>query len=208
MGETASEAEFDIDARHAQVVGDAPRIDPLEADKLDEGARDLVRAIRASTGAADVDDIPEFMRTMIRHPDLFTCQMEMGKLLYNGLIPVRDRELAILRNAWLCRAPFEWAQHVNIGKRIGLTAEEIERARIGSSAPGWSRHEQAVVKGVEELLEDKAISQETWDTLAETWDEPRLIEFCQMIGQYIATALVQNSLRCRLEGCEEGLAAR
>lgn len=207
MGGSAGE-EFDIEARHREVVGDTPRIQPLAPEEMDDEARELVRAIRASAGAADVDGLPDFFRTMVKHPALFKCQLEMGNLLYNGKIPVRERELAILRNAWICRAPFEWAQHVNISKRVGISAEEIERARLGSAAGGWSRHDEAMFRGVEELHENKAVSQETWDILAESWDEAQMIEFCQMIGQYITTAFVQNSIRARLEDCEEGLAAR
>ncbi len=199
--------EFDVEARHRAVVGDRPRIEPLEADAMDQGARNLVRDIRRSAGVEDTDDLPEFMRTMIKHPALFKCQAEMGSLLYNGLIPTDERELAILRNAWLIRAPFEWAQHVNIARRLGMPNDIAERAKLGSAAEGWSRHERAILKGVEELFEDAALSQETWDILAETWNEAQMIEFCQLIGQYVATAYVQNSIRARLEGCEDGLAA-
>ncbi|MCB2079460.1 MAG: carboxymuconolactone decarboxylase family protein [Novosphingobium sp.] len=208
MSTAATREDFDIDARMAEVVGEAPRIEPLGAEEMDEESRELVRAIRASAGAADVNQLPEFMRTMIKHPALFRLQMEMGNMLYNGKIPQRERELAILRNAWICRAPFEWGQHVIIAHRIGITGDEIERARIGSAAGGWSRHEGAVIKAVEELHGNTAISQETWDLLAETWDEPQLIEFCQMIGQYVTTAFVQNSIRARLEDGNAGLTQR
>ena len=208
MSTAATREDFDIDARMAEVVGEAPRIEPLGAEEMDEESRELVRAIRASAGAADVNQLSEFMRTMIKHPALFRLQMEMGNMLYNGKIPQRERELAILRNAWICRAPFEWGQHVIIAHRIGITGDEIERARIGSAAGGWSRHEGAVIKAVEELHGNTAISQETWDLLAETWDEPQLIEFCQMIGQYVTTAFVQNSIRARLEDGNAGLTQR
>lgn len=203
-----SQADFDIETRMAEVVGDGPRIEPLEPEEMDEASRELVRAIRASAGAADINQLPEYMRTMMKHPALFKCGMEMGNLLYNGKIPQRERELAILRNAWLCRAPFEWGQHVIIAKRIGISTEEIESARLGSAGGDWSRHEGAVLKAVEELHANHAISQETWDVLAESWDEAQLIEFPSMIGQYVSTAFVQNSIRARLEDGNAGLNLR
>lgn len=64
---------------------------------------------------------------MAKHPAIFHRQMEMGNVLFNGRIPPRERELAVLRVSWLAGAPFEWGEHVEIGKRCGLSPPEIER---------------------------------------------------------------------------------
>ena len=61
---------------------------------------------------------------------------------------VRERELAVLRVAWLCRAPYEWGEHVELAKLCGVSAEEIERVTQGSSAAGWSDHECALLLAV------------------------------------------------------------
>ena len=200
--------EFDLADREAHVVGSGPRIEPLAQDALDADSVELVRAVRAGAGVFEMAEVPEYMRTMIRHPEIFRCHMEMGTALFNGRIPPREREIAVLRVGWLCRAPYEWGQHVNIARRVGLSSEQIERTRQGSTAPGWSEHEAAILRGVEELIEDKALSDATWDVLAKTWDEAQLIEFPMMVGQYVATAFVQNSLRIRLEHGNPGLSHR
>jgi alkylhydroperoxidase family enzyme len=207
--EQAMPGEWDITARERHVVGDAPRIAPLPQDALSEADVALINAVRAGAGAGPVvDTAPEYMRMMVRHPRLFRSQMDMGAVLYNGALPPVERELAILRLAWLCGAPYEWGQHVGIAHRLGIAPEVVERARQGSSASGWSDHERAILAGVEELLEDKALSDATWDVLAQSWNEQQLLEFPMMVGQYVATAYLQNTLRIRLEGCEEGLARR
>lgn len=195
----------DIAARERHVLADGPRIAPLPNDGIDQQSWDLVNAVRAGAGAGPTDVMPEYMRIMLRHRDIFRCQMDMGDVLYRGKLPARDRELAVLRCGWLCRAPYEWGQHALIAQRIGMSVEEIERAKQGSSAPGWSEHDAAIVRGVEELIGDQALSDETWNTLAKTWDEVQLIEFPMMIGQYVATAFVQNSLRAPLEPANKGL---
>jgi alkylhydroperoxidase family enzyme len=197
--------EFDIATREAHVVGSGPRITAVSGEEIDEASRALIVAVRAGAGAPPMLEVPEYMRTVVKHPDIFRCQMEMGAALFRGRIPPRERELAVLRVGWLCRAPYEWGQHVAIGYRVGLGAQEIARVRTGSAAPGWSEHEAAILRGVEELIDDKALSDATWDTLARTWDEAQLIEFPMMVGQYVATAYVQNSLRIPLEGGNPGL---
>jgi len=199
-----------IAAREAQINGAPQRIEPVNPLEVSGDSLELINSIRASVGAAAVRaaDIPEYMLTMLKHPDIFRCQMEMGTALFKGKIPARERELAVLRVAWLMRAPYEWGQHVNIAKRYGAASEEIERVIAGADAPGWSKHEAALLRAVDELLSDQAISDETWGALAKSWDEGQLLEFPMIVGQYIATALVQNALRIRLERGNPGLTLR
>ena len=200
--------DTDIAAREAHVVGGGPRIAAVPNDEVDAQSRAIVTAIRASAGAGPVEVIPEYMRVVIKHPELFQRQMEMGTTIFSGLIPARDRELAILRIGWLTQSPYEWGEHVDIAQRYGRTAEEVERVTRGSSAPGWSEHDAAILRGVEELLADYALSDATWDILARSWDERQLIEFPMMVGQYIATAFIQNTLRIRLADDNPGLSHR
>jgi alkylhydroperoxidase family enzyme len=199
---------FDIAAREAHVVGEGPRIAPLSNAEVDAEAWELVNSVRRSAGAAPTDDMPVYMRIMAKHQAIFRPNMELGTVLYNGRIPPRERELAILRCGWLCRAPFEWGEHAMISKRWGLTDEEVERATQGSSAEGWNELDKAILSGVEELLADQVLSDATWQALARHWDEQQLIEFPYMIGQYVAIAFVQNSLRVPLADYNRGLAAR
>ena len=198
----------DAAQRQAHVVGDAPRIAPLSQAEMDPDALALCIAIRESVGVFEHTVIPDYMLTMVKHPELFRCQMDMGTVLFQGSIAPRERELAVLRVGWLTRAPYEWGQHVNIAKRYGLSDVEVERVTQGSSAEGWSAHEAAILRGVEELLGDHALSDATWAALAATWSEQQLIEFPMMVGQYVATAFIQNSLRSALDNGNPGLARR
>jgi hypothetical protein len=89
-----------------------------------------------------------------------------------------------------------------------LTDEEIERCTRGSTAEGWSEHERAVLKAVEELHASHMISDETWAVLARSWEDKQLTEFPILVGAYTMTAMQQNSLRYRLADNNPGLAHR
>jgi len=78
----------------------------------------------------------------------------------------------------------------------------------GSSAPGWTEHEAAILKGVEELLGDQMIADDTWSVLARSWTERQLLEFPTLVGQYVAIAYSQNALRMRLNPGKQGLRNR
>jgi 4-carboxymuconolactone decarboxylase len=197
-----------IAARDAEIHGKPPRIGPLSEAELSGEARDLITRLRASINASAVTEIPEYFRTMVKHPALFRCVMEMGTVIFKGQVPTRDRELAVLRIGWLSRAPYEWGEHVDIGKRYGVSAQEIERVTQGSTAPGWSEHDAAILRAVEELLSDHMISDATWAILAKKFNEAQMIEFVTMVGQYVVTGYVQNSLRMRLAADNPGLTYR
>lgn len=197
-----------IAAREAEITGKPQRIDPLSVEDLSGAAMDQVTNIRAAIGLSPDAPVPEYCLTMIKHPEIFRCQMEMGTAIFKGSLSARDRELAVLRISWLLRAPYEWGEHVDIGKRYGVTAEEIERVIEGSAAAGWSAHEAAILSAVEQLLGNQTISDETWAVLAKTWNDQQLIEFPMVVGQYVATALLQNALRMRLQPDNPGLTHR
>jgi alkylhydroperoxidase family enzyme len=197
-----------IAAREAELLGKPQRIAPLRREEMSDEVMDIITKIRAAIGLSPTADIPEYVMTMVKHPEIFRRQMEMGTTIFKGSLSPRERELAVLRVGWLMRAPYEWGEHVDIGKRYGVTAEEIERVIQGSAAPGWSEHEAAILRAVEELLSEQAISDATWATLAKSWNEQQLIEFPMMIGQYVATGLLQNALRIRLAADNPGLTYR
>jgi alkylhydroperoxidase family enzyme len=130
-------------------------------------------------------------------------------LMASGDLPPRDRELVVLRIAWLCQAPYEWNAHVEMARRLtDLTATEIERIILGSTAHGWSPHDAAVLRAVEELMDDAMITDATWATLEKTYDERKLLELPVLIGQYLGVAYLQNAIRARLMPGHTGLSAR
>jgi 4-carboxymuconolactone decarboxylase len=198
--------DYDIETRMTQVTGQPQRIAPIPEDALTAEALEIAKNLRVAFGLAEDGTIPEVLRTMLVHPGLFKVQMDMGmELAGKGSISARDREIAVLRNAWLMGAPYEWGEHVDIGKRCDMTPEEVARTKIGSSAHGWSEHDAAICKGVEELRADSMISDATWSALARTWDDKQLMEFPILVGQYTSTAYLQNSVRIRLAESNPGL---
>lgn len=198
--------EIDIPARHAQVIGQGPRYTPLAKDELGDEALAMIQEVRQMFNIPDGAHIPEVSLITLRHPGLFRVQMQLGlEVAGKSDIPHRERELIVLRIAQIARAPFEWSEHVSIGKRFGLSDEEIERVKDGSSAPGWSEHDAAVLRAVEELMGDYCVAADTWDVLAKSWSDKALMEFPMLVGNYVLTAYQQNSLRIPLEPGKTGL---
>ncbi|MFA7585239.1 MAG: carboxymuconolactone decarboxylase family protein [Novosphingobium sp.] len=204
-----------IEARHREVLGQPPRIAPLDRQSAAEQVQADTAKLRGDIVGGDaaplpLDAIPEIMFTMAKFPEIWARYMAVSMHLQGpkGALKPRDRQLAILRTGWLLQAPFEWGEHARQSKAVGITTEEIERVTTGSSAPGWSDHDRAILRAAEELREGAIVSDETWDRLALTMSESELLELLLLIGQFTTTAYFQNALRLRLEPGNPGLSAR
>ncbi|MEA2452319.1 MAG: 4-carboxymuconolactone decarboxylase [Actinomycetota bacterium] len=171
------------------------RIPPTTGADRDERTEQLLAAFRRPDGT----DLNIFA-TLAHHPKLLKRWSAFGgTLLFGGVLPARDRELLILRTAWLCKAEYEWGQHVLIGRASGITEEEIERIPDEAISDKWGSLEHALLRAADELHERSVISDETWEVLAEGYDYQQLIEVCMVVGQYHMVAFTLNSLGVELE---------
>ena len=59
-------------------------------------------------------------------------------ILFNGSLPPKLRELAILRVGDLAEATYEWRQHVPLGLTAGLTEEQIKTMHRWKDSPVFS----------------------------------------------------------------------
>lgn len=199
----------DAEARQREIVGAPPRIAPLASDQMGPEAWAIAARIRQAAGAPAAGEVPEYVATFLKHPSLYEKHVALGtELLGNATLAIRDRELAVLRTAWLLGAPYEWGEHVAIGKRAGLSDAEVGRITHGSQDPGWNAHDRSILRAAEDLRSDAMISDGTWAELAAFLDEKQLIELTYVIGNYTKVAYFQNALRLRLAKGNQGLPAR
>jgi uncharacterized protein YceH (UPF0502 family) len=175
------------------------RVAPLADDELDEQQAELLKGVLVPGATQNI------FRTLARHPGLFRRWMPFGGKLLNGKLPARERELAILRVGWLCSSEYEWGQHVPIGKRAGLTDEEIARIPGGPSAEGWSELDATILRATDELHEDSCIGDATWARLTQEYDEKQLIELVMVVGHYHLVSMALNSFGVQREEGVVGL---
>lgn len=173
-----------------------PRIQPLPESEWTDDMREIFEPTRALSG----ERVFHIFTTLARHPDLLRRWMVFANhILAKSTLSARDRELLILRIGWLCRAKYEWAQHVVIAKLVGITDAEIEDVKQGPDATGWSRHEAALLRATDELHGDSCISDATWKVLAESYDEKQMIDVVFTVGQYNLVSMALNSLGVELD---------
>jgi 4-carboxymuconolactone decarboxylase len=184
-------------------MSEPPRIPPLPPEEWSDELRPILEAVPGGVERRLGDN--NIFPTFARNPELFRAWLPLGGyLLTAGKLSGRDRELLILRTAICCRSSYEWGQHVRISLQGGIDRETIDRVAQGPDADGWSPHEAALLRAADELHDEARVSDETWSTLAETFDERQMIEATMLVGHYHMVAYALNSFGVELdEGLEE-----
>ena len=150
----------------------------------------------------DQGSIYNIMATMTKHRRLRLKWVLMAShVTYDSSLPPREKEILILRNAWLCRCDYEWDHHVLVGKRTGLSSEEIDQIKKGPNGQGWSPFDIILLRAVDELHKNKILSNETWKTLNERYDTQQLMDLIMVVGAYNMLAMFMNSFGLQTEDC-------
>jgi len=174
----------------------APRVPPAPLRRL----RPLARVMALVTGRVTGSGPPAIFTTLGRHPRLFR-----GWLLYSahlmpfGTLPRRDAELVILRVAWQCGAAYEWWHHVPLALRAGLSPDEIAAAAGKPPATGLSERQRVLAAITDELIAQRALSDDTWRAARLALTEREVIELCLLIGHYQGLAAAIGGLGIQLE---------
>ncbi|HXY92190.1 MAG TPA: carboxymuconolactone decarboxylase family protein [Acidimicrobiia bacterium] len=170
----------------------APRIPPLPEDQ------------RTPRQQALIDDLVQgptvnIYTTLARHPDTAAAMVNLGRTLRGGRLPVRDREVLILRTGWNCQSAYEFAQHRRVALTIGMTLDDIRRIQDGPDAAGWDGFECLLCRAADELHHEHGLRDTTWAGLAERYDEQQLIEAVLLVGYYHLVSFALNALRVPIE---------
>jgi alkylhydroperoxidase family enzyme len=180
-----------------------PRIAPLPPDEWDDR---LTRLLQASPGG--VEEPMHIYTTLARAPDLFRRWIAFGGELLFGTLPGRLRELVVLRTATRFNGLYEWAQHLGLAEREGVSRVEIEAIGGDLSSVSWPPLEAAALKAVDETAENGSISDATWEELAARLDDGEMIELVMLIAHYMMLTTVLASLRVPLEPRAEAAVAQ
>lgn len=170
------------------------RLAPLPRDEW----TDEVRALLDPRDAGG--PVLNLYATLARNPMFFPPRaVQSAYIRTGGTLSERAREILILRIGWLCGSEYEWAQHVRVARRIGMTDDEFRRIAVGADAAGWDPFEAALIRATDELHRDDALSDATWALLSDTYGPAELIDLVITVGGYRMVSIALNSLGTQLE---------
>lgn len=170
-----------------------PRIPPLSDAELSPAQTEALAPFRA-TGRP----VLNIFRTLVREPDAMKAFLAWGGYILSkqNSLPPRAREIVILRTGYLCKSGYEWTQHVEIGKRVGMSADEIAHIKTGE---GFGPADAALIRACDELHESQFISDATWAALKAHFTDKQCMDAVFTAGQYTQVSMFLNSFGVQLD---------
>jgi 4-carboxymuconolactone decarboxylase len=182
-----------------------PRIPPRPVADWDAKVYEALSVLRPPSPAGEPPARPKgpapsnLLRTFLWHPELAKAFLIFNNHLFRSTLSDRARELVTVRVAWLRRAEYEYAQHVQLARAAGVPETDIDAIREGPDAAVWNPFEAALLRSVDEMLGDRHVSDETWTLLSEHLDRRQLMDLVFTVGAYDMLAMAFGTFGLELD---------
>ena len=168
------------------------RIPPLPPDQFDDDVRSFLG--RWTGGIFQNAGVNPTLLTFANHPRLADAFSQFNvHLLSASTLPVRQRQIAILRTAWVCKAVYMWSSHLRTSMNCGLEPGIFSPIQVGAGDPYFSAFERTVIRATEDLVSDRKVSDANWQALKAEWNNQQMLDFLFTVGCYVALAGVMRS---------------
>ncbi|MEO8465138.1 MAG: carboxymuconolactone decarboxylase family protein [Gammaproteobacteria bacterium] len=138
-------------------------------------------------------------RTFARNPPADALRNAVGRHIRDetSLTP-RHRELLIMRVGVVRRSEYEWAAHSRIGRQVGMDDADVARIIAGPASPGDSL-ETELLREVDQLNRDNAVTDDTWTALEAKLTVPQLLDTLITVGGFRSATYAINSAGVQLD---------
>jgi len=185
---SAAQSTIEPPGAKKPVVRTTPRVEPLPEAKWTDAERQLVEKF-ARYGPPD-----NALKTFLNVPEMTDGVMPYTIYLESdtSLTP-RQREMLILRAAWLCGNEAIWARHAARAREAGMNNAEMHRIAEGPSAAGWDPFEAALLHMADELYRNSSVTDATFKTVSATYDMQHMMEAVETFNHFTTLSMLYNS---------------
>jgi AhpD family alkylhydroperoxidase len=141
-------------------------------------------------------------RALANAEKVFVGWMLAGRaLLTSPMLPIRLRELVVLRTAYLMDCPYELGQHRDVARTAGVSGDEINAITSESDweTADFAPAELALLHLTTELLNTRSVSPEVFDRVHKALGSEATVGILMVINRYSGLALMLNALDVDLD---------
>lgn len=130
---------------------------------------------------------------LLRSPELMARLQKVGEFLrFSTSLPTRLTEFATLIVARNCTQQFEWFTHVPLALRAGTAQATIDALREARRPADMNDDEAIVHDFTTELLEQRGVSDVTYQACCRRFGQAGVVEMTSLIGYFLLVSLVLN----------------
>lgn len=185
--EPAATAEM-TEPENLNLVGN--RFQPLTWDEMTDAQKTTVTHILEGPRNA----LGGPFNVLLRSPEMGDMAQELGAYArFNSSLPGKFREMAIIMTARFWMSHFEWNAHKNAALGEGLDPAIVEAIATGQRPSTMDADETVIYDFVNELLNDKRISDEAFSAAIDALGESGVVDVIGTVGYYGLVSLVLNT---------------
>lgn len=116
-------------------------------------------------------------------------------------LPLRLREIVILRVTANLDCEYEWGVHVTaFASHARLTEDQVTATRLGESDSScWTADESLLIRAVDQLCASGTIEDKTLERFQQAWTAEQQLEIFALCGNYHTICFVANAARLESE---------
>lgn len=161
--------------------GDMTEAQAAAADELISGPR----------GALAGPFIP-----LLRSPELMARVQKLGEFLrFESRLPAAVKELVILTVARHFTQPYEWAFHLPLALKAGISHAACQELSWGRRPEELNSMEHAAYDLAHEALAGGTVSDETYRRCELAFGQSGVVELTALCGYYALLAMVMNTVQ-------------
>ena len=142
---------------------------------------------------------PNLYKALANHPALVAAWTEFSKTLrHDTRTPRSLRELVILRGAQLMRSEYEWAQHLPMARKAGVTEAQIEALPSWKTSSNFNPKEKAALALAEDVTRGK-VSDEVYAEAMRHFDHHDYVELAVTASFYAMVGRMLDAMHVQLE---------
>jgi 4-carboxymuconolactone decarboxylase len=171
----------------ASAADHEPRFSQLSPDQLNDAQKKVAERILKVSSAG----LGGPYSMLLRSPELTARYLGMTDYLrFETSLPHRLNELAILIEARLWDAQYEWWAHYPIAMKAGLSEAVANDIKEGRRPTTMKPDEEAVYDVVIELLRDRHLTDATFRRAKDMLGEQQVVDLVAVAGFYVMVSSV------------------
>jgi uncharacterized peroxidase-related enzyme len=158
-----------------------PRISRLTRDQVSSETGEIYDRYMRQRG-----NVPNMFRTIAHRPQIFeTMIAHFEAVLNTGTLPVKLKELVIVRTSQLNHCEYCLASHSRIAKKLGWSEDQLTHLEDYAKRDDFTVAEKVALRLAELMTRNqRPLTDEEWQEIREFYSEGEVIELTAAIGLF------------------------